>query len=91
MLPVIGQHLSRTIRAQVVAQQGRHAEVVALLEPVRGQVPLPLIRLKDVIATHYIFSQDHARFLRGWRNADAPQQRAVRVARQRLTRLGTAQ
>lgn len=149
--PALADGLARTIRAQVAAQQGRHAEVVSWLEPVRGQVPLPLIRRKDVVATDYIFSQDHARFLRGralremgraeealpwlstsfigatgelvyraplhfelaqtyeamgqqekardhyarflhgWQNADAPQQRAVRVATQRFTRLGTEQ
>ncbi|MGQ0812853.1 MAG: tetratricopeptide repeat protein [Gemmatimonadota bacterium] len=63
--PAVVDAMVRTVRAQIAAQQGRPAEVVALLEPVRGQIPLPLLRRKDVVPIDYIFSQDHARFLRG--------------------------
>lgn len=63
--PAVARDLALTIRAQVAFQQGRYAEVVSLLQPVRGQVPLPLLRRKEVVPTDYIFSQDHARYLRG--------------------------
>lgn len=63
--PAFARDLALTIRAQVAHQQGRYADVVSLLRPVKGQVPLPLLRRKEVVPTDYIFSQDHARFLRG--------------------------
>lgn len=62
--PAVVRDLVRTIRAQIAFQEGRHAEVVSLLQPVHGQIPLPLLRRKEVVPTDYIFSQDHARYLR---------------------------
>jgi tetratricopeptide (TPR) repeat protein len=63
--PAVARDLAATIRAQVAYQQRRYPEVVSLLQPVRGEIPLPLLRRKEVVPTDYIFSQDHARYLRG--------------------------
>lgn len=63
--PALVDGLVRTVYAQVAAQEMRYADVVSLLQPVRGQIPLPLLRRKDVVPIDFIFAQDHARFLRG--------------------------
>jgi len=52
------RNLGRTIRADVAAGAGRIDEALTLLDGVRGEVPLELIRLS-------YFSEEHARYLRG--------------------------
>ncbi|HEX6050762.1 MAG TPA: hypothetical protein VFZ21_15895 [Gemmatimonadaceae bacterium] len=59
----VGRDLARTARADVALRNGRASEALALLEPVRGEVPLELVYYK-VFATVREFGQEHARYLR---------------------------
>ena len=59
----IPRDMARTVRADVALRNGRPEEALALLEPVRGEVPLELVYLK-VFATVREFGQEHARWLR---------------------------
>ena len=55
--------LVQTARADVALRNGRAAEALALLDSVRGEVPLELVQTK-VFATVREFGQEHARYLR---------------------------
>ena len=54
---------ARTARADIALREGNAADALALLEDVRGEVPLELVYLK-VFATVREFGQEHARYLR---------------------------
>ena len=59
----VARDLARTARADIALHEGNAADALALLEGVRGEVPLELVYLK-VFATVREFGQEHARYLR---------------------------
>jgi tetratricopeptide (TPR) repeat protein len=59
----VTRDFARTARADIALREGNAAAALALLEGVRGEVPLELVYLK-VFATVREFGQEHARYLR---------------------------
>jgi tetratricopeptide (TPR) repeat protein len=55
--------LAATIRADVALHARRYAEVLTLLVPVNGEVPLELVSVRPFVNTRE-FTQEHARYLR---------------------------
>lgn len=55
--------LALTVRADVAWQRGRAAEALSLLEPVRGEVPLELVRVPAYTNVRE-YAQEQARYLR---------------------------
>jgi tetratricopeptide (TPR) repeat protein len=55
--------LAATIRADVALRGRRYAEVLTLLAPANGEVPLELVSVRPFVNTRE-FTQEHARYLR---------------------------